>query len=130
MSRVPMGSDEAGIDGNNMELRKKLFQVPQGISADLIATLEGFSRAEVDAFALESQRRAEVAQKEMAFYRKMQNTYGLPLDEYAVRAGKIAAVTAADVARVAKALLVPDRMRIVMVGDAAAIREPLKALGL
>jgi acetyl-CoA C-acetyltransferase len=44
-----------------------VFQVPQGISADLIATLEGFSRADVDGFALESQRRAEVAQKENRF---------------------------------------------------------------
>ena len=40
----------------------KVFQVPQGISADLIATLEGFSREDVDAFALESQRKAAVAQ--------------------------------------------------------------------
>jgi acetyl-CoA C-acetyltransferase len=71
MSRVPMGSDEAGIDGNNVQLRKKVFQVPQGISADLIATLEGFSRADVDAFALESQRRAEVAQKENRFAKAM-----------------------------------------------------------
>jgi acetyl-CoA C-acetyltransferase len=67
MSRVPMGSDEAGIDGNNMHLRKRVFQVPQGISADLIATIEGFTRADVDAFALESQRRAEIAQKENRF---------------------------------------------------------------
>jgi len=67
MSRVPMGSDEAGIDGNNLHLRKRVFQVPQGISADLIATIEGFSRADVDAFALESQRRAEIAQKENRF---------------------------------------------------------------
>ena len=37
--------------------------VPQGISADLIATLEGFSRKDVDEFALSSQKKAEVAQK-------------------------------------------------------------------
>lgn len=55
--------------------------------------------------------------------------YGLPLDEWATRAAKIAAVTPADVARVAKAYLVPDRMRIVMVGDAAVIRDSLAALG-
>src|SRR3954468_7236614 len=42
MSRVPMGSAGGGVDGNNMQLRKRFFQVPQGISADLIATLEGF----------------------------------------------------------------------------------------
>jgi acetyl-CoA C-acetyltransferase len=69
MSRVPMGSDGGGIDGNNLRLRKKVFQVPQGISADLIATLEGFTREELDAFALRSQHRAEAAQKEGRFAR-------------------------------------------------------------
>jgi acetyl-CoA C-acetyltransferase len=58
MSRVPMGSDDAMIDGLNMKLRKRLFMVPQGISADLIATREGFSRAEIDQFALGSQQKA------------------------------------------------------------------------
>ncbi|HET9228965.1 MAG TPA: acetyl-CoA C-acetyltransferase [Thermoanaerobaculia bacterium] len=67
MSRNPIGSDGAGQDGNNLHLRKKHFQVPQGISADLIATLEGFSREQVDAFALESQRRAAEAEKEGRF---------------------------------------------------------------
>ena len=61
MSRVPMGSDDAGIDGNNLELRKKLVQVPQGISADLIATKYGFERAELDAFAMRSQENAAAA---------------------------------------------------------------------
>jgi len=61
MSRVPMGSDEAGMDGNNLELRKHIFQIPQGISADLIATLEGFDRAALDSFAVESQRKAVLA---------------------------------------------------------------------
>jgi acetyl-CoA C-acetyltransferase len=58
MSRVPMGSDGAMLDGNNEKLRKRLFLVPQGISADLIATREGFSRADVDKFALGSQQKA------------------------------------------------------------------------
>ncbi|HEX4338632.1 MAG TPA: acetyl-CoA C-acetyltransferase [Polyangiaceae bacterium] len=58
MSRVPMGSDGGGIDGNNMTLRRKVFQVPQGISADLIATLDGVTRKDVDRFALESQQKA------------------------------------------------------------------------
>ncbi len=71
MSRVPMGSDQGGIDGNNPRLRRRVFQVPQGISADLIATREGFTREHVDAFALESQRRAEVAQKEGWFNRSL-----------------------------------------------------------
>jgi acetyl-CoA C-acetyltransferase len=58
MSRVPMGSDGAMIDGLNEKLRKRLFMVPQGISADLIATREGFTRADVDQFALASQQKA------------------------------------------------------------------------
>ena len=61
MSRVPMGSDGGGTDGNNVRLRGRVFQVPQGISADLIATLEGFSREELDALALRSQLRAAEA---------------------------------------------------------------------
>ncbi|MEM9070594.1 MAG: acetyl-CoA C-acetyltransferase [Myxococcota bacterium] len=67
MSRVPMGSDGAGIDGNNEHLRKRVFQVPQGISADLIATVEGFSREDADAFALASQKRAAIAIEEGRF---------------------------------------------------------------
>src|SRR5687768_5033356 len=58
MSRVPMGSDGAMLDGLNEELRKKLYLVPQGISADLIATREGFTREDVDKFALRSQQKA------------------------------------------------------------------------
>ena len=58
MSRVPMGSDGAMLDGLNEKLRKRLFLVPQGISADLIATREGFTRADVDKFALASQQNA------------------------------------------------------------------------
>jgi acetyl-CoA C-acetyltransferase len=64
MSRVPMGADRAGQDGGNLHLRGKHFQVPQGISADLIATLEGFTREDVDAFALASQRKAAQAQSQ------------------------------------------------------------------
>jgi acetyl-CoA C-acetyltransferase len=58
MSRVPMGTDGGGVDGENPLLRAKVFQVPQGISADLIATLEKFPREELDRFALTSQQRA------------------------------------------------------------------------
>ncbi|HEV7556898.1 MAG TPA: acetyl-CoA C-acetyltransferase [Kofleriaceae bacterium] len=61
MSRVPMGSDGAMIDGLNEKLRKRLFMVPQGISADLIATREGFTREDVDKFALGSQHKAATA---------------------------------------------------------------------
>lgn len=67
MSRVPMGSDEGGTDGGNERLRKRYFQVPQGISSDLIATLEGFTRQDVDRFALSSQERAARAVYEHRF---------------------------------------------------------------
>jgi acetyl-CoA C-acetyltransferase len=71
MSRVPMGSDGGGIDGANLELRKRFFQVPQGISADLIATLEGYSREDVDGVALRSQQRAARAIEEGRFARSL-----------------------------------------------------------
>jgi acetyl-CoA C-acetyltransferase len=71
MSRVPMGSDGGGVDGGNLELRKRIFQVPQGISADLIATLEGFSREQVDEIALRSQRNAARAVEEGRFERSV-----------------------------------------------------------
>jgi len=58
MSRVPMGADEAMLDGLNEKLRKRMYLVPQGISADLIATREGFTRQDVDKFALDSQQKA------------------------------------------------------------------------
>jgi acetyl-CoA C-acetyltransferase len=67
MSRVPIGADGGGQDGGNVRLRSRFFQVPQGISADLIATLEGFSREDVDAFALGSQRKAAAAQRDGRF---------------------------------------------------------------
>src|SRR4051812_21140964 len=71
MSRVPMGSDDAMIDGLNEKLRKRLFMVPQGISADLIATREGFSRQDVDKFALASQQKAARAVEEKRFERSL-----------------------------------------------------------
>ncbi|NUP05477.1 MAG: acetyl-CoA C-acetyltransferase [Polyangiaceae bacterium] len=71
MSRVPMGADGGGQDGNNKNLRKRVFQVPQGISADLIATLEGLSREDVDALALRSQKNATHAIEEGRFARSL-----------------------------------------------------------
>ena len=67
MSRVPMGSDGAMLDGLNEKLRKRLYLVPQGISADLIATREGFTRTDVDTFALDSQKKAARAIEEKRF---------------------------------------------------------------
>jgi len=60
MSRVPMGSD-GGAWAMDPETSYESYFVPQGISADLIATIEGFSRADVDAYAVESQKRAAAA---------------------------------------------------------------------
>ncbi len=60
MSRVPMGSD-GGAWAMDPDTSYQTGFVPQGIGADLIATLEGFSRADVDTFAVESQTRAAKA---------------------------------------------------------------------
>ncbi len=62
MSRVPIGSD-GGAWAQDPETNSATAFVPQGIGADLIATLEGFSREDVDAFAMESQRRAAKARE-------------------------------------------------------------------
>lgn len=66
MSRVPMASD-GGAWAMDPETNFKTSFVPQGIGADLIATLEGFSREDVDAYAVESQTRAAKAQADGAF---------------------------------------------------------------
>ncbi len=66
MSRVRMGSD-GGALFLDPEVVLKHKSVPQGIGADLIATMEGFSRQDVDAYALRSQQRAAAAWKEGRF---------------------------------------------------------------
>lgn len=66
MSRVPMGSD-GGAWAMDPATALDLGFVPQGIGADLIATLDGYSRADVDAFAAESHRRAAAAQQQGHF---------------------------------------------------------------
>ena len=60
MSRVPMGSD-GGAWAIDPETDYDIYFVPQGIGADLIATIEGFSREDVDAYAARSQERAAAA---------------------------------------------------------------------
>ena len=60
MSRVPMGSD-GGAWPTDPSSAFKTYFAPQGVSADLIATLYGFSRDDVDAYAVESQKRAAAA---------------------------------------------------------------------
>ncbi|NQD94493.1 acetyl-CoA C-acetyltransferase, partial [Pseudomonas sp. CrR25] len=66
MSRIPMGSD-GGAWVMDPETNLHTHFTPQGIGADLIATLEGFSRADVDAFALRSQQKAARASADGSF---------------------------------------------------------------
>lgn len=70
MGRVAMGSDGAAI-AVDPALAMKTYFVPQGISADLIATEYGFTREEADALAVESQRRAKAAWDEGRFARSI-----------------------------------------------------------
>lgn len=66
MSRVPMGSDGAAIAVDPLLAMGSHF-VPQGISADIIATEFGFSRKDCDRYAVESQKRAAAAWSEGRF---------------------------------------------------------------
>lgn len=66
MSRIPMGSD-GGPWALDPETNLKSSFVPQGIGADLIATLDGYTRADVDAFAVGSQQKAAAAQAQGYF---------------------------------------------------------------
>lgn len=70
MSRVPMGSN-GGAMGGDAAFSLKTGFVPQGIGADTIATLEGWSREDVDRYALESQKRAAHAQANGYFDRSV-----------------------------------------------------------
>lgn len=66
MSRIPIGSD-GGPLLFDPEVLMGVHFVPQGVAADLIATIEGFSREAVDVYALQSQERTRWAQKEGYF---------------------------------------------------------------
>ncbi len=70
MGRVPMGSDGAAIAVDPSVAMDSYF-VPQGISADIIATEYGFSRDQADALAVESQRRAKAAWDDDRFAKSM-----------------------------------------------------------
>lgn len=66
MSRIPMGSD-GGAWALDPETNFKTGFMPQGIGADLIATLGGYSRTDVDNFAMRSHQKAAAAWKKAAF---------------------------------------------------------------
>jgi len=70
MSRWPMGSD-GGAWALDPRVNQKLGFAPQGIGADLIATLEGWGRPDVDAFAMRSHQRAAAARAEGRFNRSV-----------------------------------------------------------
>jgi acetyl-CoA C-acetyltransferase len=99
MSRVAMGSDGAAI-AVDPTLAMGTYFVPQGISADIIATKYGFSRAMVDALAVESQRRAATAWAEGRFaksivpVRDMNGLTILDRDEYMRPSTDLAALSA------------------------------------
>ncbi len=66
MSRVPMGSD-GGAMATDPAVTFRNYFVPQGVSADLIATKYGFSRDDLDAYSVESHKRAKTAWDEGRF---------------------------------------------------------------
>jgi len=70
MSRCPMGSD-GGAWAIDPQVAWQQYFVPQGVSADLIATLDGYAREQLDAYAVESQRRAAFAQQAGYFDRSL-----------------------------------------------------------
>ena len=87
MGRVPMGSDGAAI-AVDPSIAMEAYFVPQGISADIIATEFGFSRDDADALGVESQKRAAAAWKDNRFEKSIvtvRDQNGLPIldkDEY------------------------------------------------
>ncbi|VVO91799.1 Putative acyltransferase [Pseudomonas fluorescens] len=70
MSRVPMGSD-GGAWALDPETNLRSHFTPQGVGADLIATIEGFSRQDVDAYALHSQQKAARARANGSFNKSL-----------------------------------------------------------
>jgi acetyl-CoA C-acetyltransferase len=70
MSRVPMGTG-GGAWATDPEIAFRTYFVPQGVSADLIATLHGYSRQDLDAYAVSSQQRAAQAWAEGRFARSV-----------------------------------------------------------
>lgn len=70
MSRIPMGSD-GGAWAMDPATNMHTHFVPQGIGADLIATLEGFSRSDVDAFALRPAQKAARARADGSFNKSL-----------------------------------------------------------
>ena len=119
MSRVPMGSD-GGAWGLDPETNLKTGFIPQGVSADLIATREGFTREDVDGFAVRSQKKATAAREAGHFNKSLipvKDQNGLTIldhDEY-IRAG----TTVDDLAGLAPSFAMMGQMGF----DAAALHK-------
>ncbi|MBT8086137.1 MAG: acetyl-CoA C-acetyltransferase [Woeseia sp.] len=109
MSRIPMGSDSGAMHADP-SIANKTYFVPQGISADLIASKYGFTRDAADAYAVESQRRAAHAWDSGYFDNsviEIKDLIGMPLlrrDEH-MRPG----TTLADLAGLKAAFEVPGQ---------------------
>jgi acetyl-CoA C-acetyltransferase len=119
MSRVPMGSD-GGPWVLDMDVNSKTDFVPQGIGADLIATIDGYTREDVDRYAIQSQKRAEMAWKGGYFNKSIipvKDRNGLTIldfDEY-MRPG----TTLADLAQLAPSFETMGQMGF----DAVALQK-------
>jgi acetyl-CoA C-acetyltransferase len=119
MSRVPMGAD-GGAWGLDPETNLKTGFIPQGVSADLIATREGFSRDDVDGFAVRSQEKATAAREGGHFNKSLipvKDQNGLTIldhDEY-IRPG----TTTEDLAGLAPSFQMMGQMGF----DAAALHK-------
>ncbi|NPT56412.1 acetyl-CoA C-acetyltransferase [Paraburkholderia elongata] len=105
MSRVPIGSD-GGACYTDPRLAHQFPYMPNGVAADLMAALGGFSRGDVDSYAAESQRRADLARSSGHFAASLvvvRDVLGEPVlaHDEAIRPG----ITVADLAKLAPAFV-------------------------
>ena len=98
MSRVPIGSD-GGAVYTDPQLVWNTWYIPQGIGADLIATQDRITREQLDAYAVESQRRAAAARQAGYFTRSMAPVHDIIGQPLLVQDEAIREVTAADLGK-------------------------------
>ena len=132
MSRVPMGSNRCGKDHLGPMLRRRYTEglVHQGISAELIAARWGLARADLDAYALRSHRRAAAAEDRGLFARDILPVGGVARDE-GIRpdtsAEKLAALEPAFV-DAGKAERFPEIGWVVTAGNSSQVSDGASAL--
>ena len=132
MSRVPMGSNRRGKDHLGPMLRRRYADglVHQGISAELIAARWGLTRADLDAYALRSHRRAAAAEERGVFARDILPIDGASTDEGIRRttsAEKLAALKPAFV-DAATAERFPEIDWVVTAGNSSQVSDGASAL--